>query len=222
MNSPNSRRAWPRRSCPSRSRVRSTSDEIENPISPPNAAAYSVVRLCIPTMWLSKRLAISGAASRTGTASPSPTTASKFFIPNSSARSSSSILGVAQRRVTLDAIIRHRLFFGGELEARKDPWPLSRRQEKCDAIVAVLGHGASTGRRSLTPAARPPVRCRRHWPWRKSPGDLPLRLFDALEGQASPPPDWPTETSSVGGCRRQGGRTPRIYGSFFAGTDPPA
>src|SRR5258707_1261366 len=36
-------RAWSRRSCPSRSRVRSTSDEIEKPIPPPNTTAHSVV-----------------------------------------------------------------------------------------------------------------------------------------------------------------------------------
>src|SRR5215469_17190244 len=80
MKSRNSRRAWSRRSWPSRSRVRSTSDEIENPISPPNTTAYSVVRLCRPTTWLSKRCAAINEVSSTGPALPSPITASRFFI----------------------------------------------------------------------------------------------------------------------------------------------
>src|SRR5215469_13244369 len=83
MNSRNSRRAWSRLSCPSRSRVRSTSDEIENPISPPNTTAYSVVRLCSPTMWLLKHRAVISAVSSTGAALPSPTTVNKFFIGRS-------------------------------------------------------------------------------------------------------------------------------------------
>src|SRR5215472_5912008 len=80
MKSRNRRRAWSRRSWPSRSSVRSTSDEIEKPISPPNTTAYSVVRLCSPTMWLLNSRADLSAASRTGPALPSPITASRFFI----------------------------------------------------------------------------------------------------------------------------------------------
>src|SRR5215472_13802100 len=83
MNSRNNRRAWSRLSCPSRSRVRSTSEEIENPISPPNTTAYSVVRLCSPTMLLLKHRAVISAVSRTGAALPSPTTVNKFFIGRS-------------------------------------------------------------------------------------------------------------------------------------------
>src|SRR5713101_4690684 len=80
MKSRNKRRAWSRRSCPSRSSVRSTSEEIENPISPPKTTAYSVVRLCSPTMWLLNRRAAISVASRTGPALPSPITASRFFM----------------------------------------------------------------------------------------------------------------------------------------------
>ena len=80
MKSRNSRRAWSRRSWPSRSSVRSTSEEIENPISPPNTTAYSVVRLCSPTIWLLKRRATINAASSTGPALPSPMTARRFFM----------------------------------------------------------------------------------------------------------------------------------------------
>src|ERR1700719_1286935 len=80
VKSRNRRRAGSRRSCPSRSSVRSTSDEIENPISPPNTTAYSVVRLCKPTIWLLNRRATFNDASSTGRALASPITASRFLI----------------------------------------------------------------------------------------------------------------------------------------------
>ena len=80
MKAENSARAASRRSCPSRSRVRSTSDEIENPISPPNTTAYSVVKVLRPTIRPLKRLATRSAVSSRGRAAPSPTTARIDFM----------------------------------------------------------------------------------------------------------------------------------------------
>src|SRR6185437_7196487 len=82
MKEENSARACSRRSCPSRSRVRSTSEEIEKPISPPNTTAYSLVRAFKPVIRAPKRRATSNAVSSSGAAVPSPTMANMVFITN--------------------------------------------------------------------------------------------------------------------------------------------
>src|SRR5690348_7804417 len=73
-------RAWVRRSVPSRSSVRSTSDEIENPISQPKTTAYSLARALRPVILPSNRRATRIAVSSTASAAPSPTTARIAFI----------------------------------------------------------------------------------------------------------------------------------------------
>ena len=82
MKEENSARACSRRSCPSRSSVRSTSEEIEKPISPPNTTAYSLVSAFKPMMRPPKRRATNNVVSSSGPAVPSLTTANKVFIPN--------------------------------------------------------------------------------------------------------------------------------------------
>src|SRR5579875_1049750 len=80
MKLSNNRRAELRRSCPSRSSVRSTSDDTEKPISPPNTTAYSVVIALSPMTRPSNLRAASNAVSSTGVAVPSPTTVNKVLI----------------------------------------------------------------------------------------------------------------------------------------------
>ena len=74
-------RAATRRSWPSRSSVRSTSDETEKPISPPNTTAYSVVSALRPITRPSNLRAANKAVSSTGVAVPSPTTVNKVLMP---------------------------------------------------------------------------------------------------------------------------------------------
>src|SRR5208282_159722 len=136
MNSRNSRRAWSRRSWPSRSRVRSTSEEIENPISPPNTTAYSVVRLCSPTMWLLKRCAVISAVSRIGAALPSPTTVSRFFIVRSLRSPTPIRKGRHVRRYHNHAIFLKALTARRSRDARLHS--LAPRQEREGAGMRVL------------------------------------------------------------------------------------
>src|SRR5438874_1875268 len=149
MKSRNSRRAWSRRSCPSRSSVRSTSDEIENPISPPNTTAYSVVRLCKPTMWLSKRRAAISAAARTGVALPSPTTANRFFIAPLPVRTGGGLSTAPFRRAYRNTAM---LAIERRSTGREVPIKL-RRDEGGDGIDGARCRGDVPRRTAAEPAA---------------------------------------------------------------------